>query len=151
MGGSMSQLIITSPAFQPNQRIPAKYSGEGEDINPPLNIEGIPEGTKSLALILEDPDAPSGTFDHWVAWNISPSQNEITENTTLGVQGLNSGRQHGYTGPYPPPGKPHRYIFRVFALDMELGLGANSTKKDLEKAMKGHALAEGKLIGLFSR
>ena len=147
----MSQLTITSLAFQPNQRIPAKYSGEGEDISPPLSIEAIPKGTKSLALILEDPDAPSGTFDHWVVWNISPSQNTIAENTAPGIQGLNSGRQHGYTGPYPPPGKPHRYIFRVFALDIELDLGANSRKKDLEKAMKGHVLAEGKLIGLFSR
>ena len=147
----MEQLTITSPAFQPNERIPEKYTGEGDDINPPLSIEGIPEGTKSLALLFDDPDAVGGTFVHWVVWNIPPSTNKIAEHTAPGVEGLNSGREHGYTGPYPPPGKPHRYTFRVLALDMKLGLSANSAKKDLEKAMNGHVLAEGKLVGLFGR
>ena len=147
----MNQLIVTSSAFQPNQRIPVKYSGEGEDINPPLSIDGIPKGTKSLALIMDDPDAPSGTFDHWVVWNIPPFQNKIDENTVPGIQGLNSGQQLGYTGPYPPQGKPHRYVFQIYALDLELQLAPNSTKKDLKKAIDGHILAEGKLIGLFSR
>jgi Raf kinase inhibitor-like YbhB/YbcL family protein len=147
----MNKLIVTSSAFQPNQEIPVKYSGEGEDINPPLSITGIPKGTKSLALIMEDPDAPSGTFDHWLVWNISPSQNKIDENTVPGTQGLNSGRQPGYTGPYPPPGKPHRYIFQIYALDLELDLAPNSTKKEFKKAIDGHILAEGKLIGLFTR
>ena len=147
----MNQLIVTSSAFQSNQRIPVKYTGEGEDINPPLSIDGIPKGTKSLALIMDDPDAPSGTFDHWVVWNIPPSQNKIDENTVPGIQGLNSGQQPGYTGPYPPRGKPHRYVFQIYALDLELKLAPNSTKKDLKKAIDGHILAEGKLIGLFSR
>ncbi len=147
----MSHLIITSPVFQFNQRIPTKYTGDGEDVNPPLSIDGIPQDTKSLALIVDDPDSPTGTFDHWVVWNISPSQNRIAENTVPGIQGLNSCNQLGYTGPYPPPGKPHRYIFRVFALDTKLCLGDSSTKKDLERAMKGHVLKEGKLVGLFSR
>jgi Raf kinase inhibitor-like YbhB/YbcL family protein len=84
-------------------------------------------------------------------WNIPPSQNKIAKHTIPGIQGLNSDQEHGYIGPCPPPGKPHRYIFRVFSLDIMLGLGANSNKKDLEKAMKGHVLAEGKLIGLFGR
>jgi Raf kinase inhibitor-like YbhB/YbcL family protein len=145
----MKELTVTSPAFQPNQTIPEKYSCNSQNINPPINIEGIPQGTRSLALILDDPDAPSGTFDHWIAWNISPSQTKIAEHTAPGVEGLNGLGEHGYTGPCPPPGKPHRYTFRVYAVDTELGLGANSHKKDLESALKGHILAEGKLIGLY--
>jgi Raf kinase inhibitor-like YbhB/YbcL family protein len=114
-------------------------------------VDGIPEETKSLALILEDPDAPAGTFDHWVVWNISPSSNIIGEHTSQGVEGINTAQVHGYHGPCPPPGKPHRYIFKVYALDMELGLGAASYKRDLEGAMKGHILAKGELIGLYKR
>ncbi len=147
----MKQLKVTSPAFEDNQFIPEKYTCTGEGINPPLSIEGIPEGTKSLTLILDDPDAPAGTFDHWVVWNISPAQNKIAEHTAPGMEGLNSDKEQGYTPPCPPPGKPHRYIFRVYALDIMLTLGAESTKKDLEKAVKGHVLAEGKLMGLFAR
>lgn len=147
----MRELTVTSPAFQPNQHIPNKYSCDYEDINPPINIEGIPEGTKSLALIIDDPDAPSGIFDHWIIWNISPSQNNIAEHTAPGTEGLNSMGEHGYTGPCPPPGKPHHYNFKVYAVDAQLGIGTNSDKKALEKALKGHVLAEGKLIGLFSR
>jgi Raf kinase inhibitor-like YbhB/YbcL family protein len=145
----LKELTITSPAFQNNQSIPEKYSCEGP--NPPLSIEDIPEDTKSLALILDDPDAPGRTFDHWIVWNIAPSHNKIAEHTTPGIEGFNSDREHAYIGPCPPPGKPHHYVFKVFALDIMLGLGANSSKKDLENAMKGHVLAEGKLIGLFSR
>jgi Raf kinase inhibitor-like YbhB/YbcL family protein len=145
----MKQLTITSPAFQANQSIPPKYTCEG--FNPPISIEGIPEGTKSLALILDDPDAPSGTFDHWIVWNIPPSQKSIAENTTPGTEGLNSDREHSYIGPCPPPGKPHRYTFKVYALDTMLNLAANSSKTDLATAMKSHVLAEGRLIGLFSR
>jgi len=147
----MKQLNVTSPAFEDNQSIPEKYTCTGEGINPPLSIEGIPEGTKSLTLILDDPDAPAGTFDHWVIWNISPAQTKIAEHTAPGIEGLNSDKEQGYTPPCPPPGKPHRYIFRVYALDIMLTLGAESTKKDLEKAVKGHILAEGKLMGLFAR
>lgn len=147
----MKQLTVTSTAFEPNGNIPQKYSCDYEDINPPLSIEGVPEDTKSLALIIDDPDASSGTFDHWVVWNISPSQNKIAEHTAPGTEGLNGMGEHGYTGPCPPPGKPHHYNFKAYALDMMLGLDAASKKKDLEKAMKGHVLAEGKLIGLFGR
>lgn len=147
----MKELTITSPAFQNNQSIPQKYSCDYQNINPPLTIEGIPQGTKSLALIIDDPDAPSGTFDHWVIWNIPPSQNKIAEHTTPGIEGVNGMGERGYTGPCPPPGKPHHYNFRVYALDTQLGLADDSKKKDLEQAMRGHVLAEGKLIGLFSR
>jgi Raf kinase inhibitor-like YbhB/YbcL family protein len=146
----MKELTIKSPAFEANRQIPKKYTCQGQDINPPLTIEGIPEGAKSLALTLDDPDAPSGTFDHWVVWNIPPSTNRIAEQSVPGTEGFNSMREHGYTGPCPPSGT-HRYFFKVYALDMELGLGANSSKKDLEKAIQGHVLAKGELIGLVSK
>jgi Raf kinase inhibitor-like YbhB/YbcL family protein len=145
----MKELTITSPAFQNNQTIPEKYTCQG--INPPLTIEGIPEGTKSLALILDDPDAPGGTFDHWIVWNIPPSMSKIAENTVPGVEGINSDQQYSYIGPSPPPGKPHHYNFKVYAIDTQLGLSANSNKKELENALKSHVLSQGLLIGLFSR
>ncbi len=147
----MKELSITSTAFEPNKPIPEKYTCEGENTNPPLEIIGIPEGTKSLSLIMDDPDAGGGTFDHWIVWNISPSTNKIAEHSVPGKEGLNSADEYGYHGPCPPPGKPHRYTFKVYALDMELGLGANTTKSDLEKAMQGHILAKGQMIGLYHR
>jgi Raf kinase inhibitor-like YbhB/YbcL family protein len=147
----MKQLTITSPVFKANQSIPKKYTCNGEDTNPPLSIEGVPPDAKSLALILEDPDAPSGTFDHWVVWNIPPSTSRITEGMPPGREGVNSGGEPGYSGPCPPSGKPHRYIFRVLALDTMLELDADSAKRDLEKATQGHILAEGSLTGIFSR
>ena len=145
----MKELQVRSPAFQPNQPIPKKYSCKGNDINPPLSIEGVPKEAKTLALIIDDPDAPSGTFDHWVVWNIPPSTKSIEENTVPGTEGLNGTRKKGYTGPCPPSGT-HRYFFKVYAVDIELKLGSNSRKSDTEKAMQGHILAKGELIGLFS-
>jgi len=145
----MKELQVRSPAFQPNQPIPKKYSCKGNGINPPLSIEGAPKKAKTLALIMDDPDAPSGTFDHWVVWNIPTSTKSIEENTVPGTEGLNGMRKKGYTGPCPPSGI-HRYFFKVYALDTELKLGSNSRKSDAEKAMQGHILAKGELIGLFS-
>jgi len=142
-------LVITSPAFENNKLIPKKYTCDGEDVNPPLSIEGVPEETKSLVLIVDDPDAPMGTWDHWIVWDIPPT-NKIGENTVPGVEGLNNFRKHSYGGPCPPSGT-HRYFFKVYALDTKLSLNSNSRKKDVEKAMNGHILAEGKLIGLYSR
>jgi Raf kinase inhibitor-like YbhB/YbcL family protein len=147
----MTELKVSSSAFKANQHIPEKYSCDGQDINPPLTIEGIPQGAKSLALIFDDPDAPRGAFDHWIIWNIPASYKTISEDSAPGVQGLNGMGGIGYSGPCPPPGKPHHYTFNVYALDVELALKDKSSKRDLEKAMKGHVLAEGKLIGLFSR
>jgi len=135
--------------FESNQLIPAKYTCDGDNVNPPLTIEGVPEGTKSLVLIVDDPDATTGTFDHWVVWNISPAS-KIEENTVPGVEGLSSYRKHGYGGPCPPYGT-HRYFFKVYALDTKLDLSANSTKKDVEKAVESHVLAEGELVGLYRR
>jgi Raf kinase inhibitor-like YbhB/YbcL family protein len=147
----MKELTVSSPVFAANQKIPEKYSCDNQDINPPLTIEGVPGGTKSLALILNDPDAARGSFDHWIMWNIPPSQKAIEEDTALGTKGLNGKGGIGYTGPCPPQGKPHHYIFMVYALDTELALAEKASRKDLEKAMKGHVLAEGKLVGLFGR
>jgi Raf kinase inhibitor-like YbhB/YbcL family protein len=146
----MSQLTIKSSAFEHNKPMPKKYTCVGEDINPPLTIEGTPPKTKSLVLLMDDPDAVNGIFDHWVVWNIPPSTTNIAENTVPGTEGLNSGREHGYYSPCPPSGT-HRYFFKVYALDTELELSANSKKKDVEKAMQGHILAKGELIGLFHR
>jgi Raf kinase inhibitor-like YbhB/YbcL family protein len=145
----MSNLIVKSPAFENNKQIPSKYSCDGEEISPPITVEGIPPETMTLALVLEDPDA-RGTFDHWIVWNIAPP-GKIAENTVPGIQGLNSAGQQAYVGMCPPSGT-HRYFFKVYALDSKLDLKATSTKKkDLEKAMQGHILAKGELIGLYAR
>lgn len=145
----MKELKITSPAFANKGLIPAKYTCDGEDVNPPLSIEGISEGTQSLALIVDDPDAPMGTWDHWTLWNILPLE-KIEENNAPGVEGLNDFNKHSYGGPCPPSGT-HRYFFKVYALDTKLNLKPNSRKKDLEKAMKEHILARGEIIGLYKR
>ncbi len=146
----MVELSVKSPIFENNKAIPRKYSCDGNDVNPPITIEGSPTETKSLALIVDDPDAPMGTFDHWVVWNIPASTTKIGENSVPGTEGLNSARQVGYTGPCPPSGT-HRYFFKVYALDTELKLDVNSKKKDVEKAMEGHVLAKGELMGTYRR
>jgi Raf kinase inhibitor-like YbhB/YbcL family protein len=145
----MKELKIKSPAFEHNGLIPRKYTCDGEDVNPSLVIEDIPGGAQSLALIVDDPDASMGTWNHWVVWNIPPMK-EIKENTVPGIEGMNDFRKHSYGGPCPPGGT-HRYFFKVYALDTKLNLGANSRKKDLEKAMQGHILAMGELMGRYSR
>ena len=145
----MKDLAVTSPAFENNKSIPSRYTCDGDDVNPPLTIEGIPEETKSLVLIVDDPDAPMGTWDHWIVWNIPPTS-KIEENSVPGVEGLNDFGKHSYGGPCPPSGT-HRYFFKICALDTKLNLDSNSRKKDVEKAMKGHILASGELVGLYSR
>lgn len=140
---------ISSPVFEDNGSIPEKYTCEGEDVNPPLEIFDIPEDTKSLVLIMDDPDAPIGTFIHWVVWNIEP-QNEIKENTVPGEQGMNNFGKTDYGGPCPPS-EEHRYYFKVYALDTKLDLPDSTTKQDLLDAMKPHILDKAKLMGRFSR
>lgn len=149
---TMGALQITSSAFQNNGMIPRQYTCDGKDINPPLMIANCPQETKSLALICDDPDAPMGIWVHWVIWNIDPGVKEIKEDTvpTGAIVGINDFRQHRYGGPCPPSGT-HRYFFKLYALDTLLSISPNSTKADLEKAMKGHILAEGQLIGLYKR
>jgi len=142
---------ITSPSFNNNQNIPEKFTCKGQNINPQLNIEQIPKQTKSLALIMYDPDAPKGTWTHWIMWNI-PIITEIKEDSVPqnSVQGLNSAKQNNYMGPCPPSGT-HRYFFKVYALDTTLNISQNSTKANLEQAMQNHILEKTELIGLFSK
>jgi Raf kinase inhibitor-like YbhB/YbcL family protein len=147
---AMADLVVKSPAFENNKLIPSKYSCDGSEVNPPITIEGIPKETKTLALIIEDPDALQGIFDHWIVWNIAPS-GKIEENSVPGTEGLNSADQQSYVGMCPPRGT-HRYFFKVYALDTKLELKPNATKKkDLEKAIQGHTLAKGELVGLYRR
>ena len=148
----MAALQVTSPAFQNNGHIPKQYTCDGKDISPPLVIENVPAETKSIALIVDDPDAPVGTWVHWVLWNIDPNTKEVAEAAVPqgAVEGMNDFRKHAYGGPSPPSGT-HRYFFKVYALDTMLDISPNSTKTDLEKAMKGHILAEGQIIGLYKR
>lgn len=142
-------LNITSPAFEANDNIPSQYTCDGKDVNPPLLIENIPPDARCLAVIVDDPDAPSGTWVHWVMWNI-PVTGEIKENSAPGVQGMNDFSKHRYNGPCPPGGT-HRYFYKVYALDGELNLPASSDKGDLEKAMESQVVAYGELMGRYSR
>jgi Raf kinase inhibitor-like YbhB/YbcL family protein len=141
-------LTVSSTAFGHNEMIPAKYTCSGTDINPALSIANVPAGTKTLALIVDDPDAPNGTFVHWVSWNIPVG--DIQENSVPGLQGKNTSGQAKYMGPCPPSGT-HRYFFKVYAIDTRLDLQAGANKEALLKAMKGHILASGELIGLFKK
>lgn len=154
-GGIPMTIEITSSAFKDGAPIPKKYSGS---ISPPLRWTGVPDGTKSLALICDDPDAPMGTWVHWVLYALPPDLNELPEGVPA-VETLEGGGDHGtndfkglgYGGPSPPPGKPHRYYFKLYALDIELDLGPGARKKDVVKAMKGHILAQGELMGTYQR
>ena len=146
---SPKTLIIKSPAFTENDFIPSKYSCDGLNVNPALTIKNIPKDAKSLALIMDDPDAPNGTFDHWVIWNI-PVKEKIQENSTPGTQGKNGRQENKYTGPCPPNGT-HHYHFRIYALDTKLDLPTSTDKKGLLIAMENHIVATGELIGLYKR
>jgi Raf kinase inhibitor-like YbhB/YbcL family protein len=145
----IEQLIISSTAFKPEGVIPNKYACDGLEVSPPLKIDNIPFGTATLAIIVEDPDAPNGTFDHWVVWNI-PSTNSLEEGTKQGVHGKNSAGMNDYHGPCPPSGY-HRYYFNVFALDCSLDLPDSTDKQALQAAMDGHVLASGFLMGRYQR
>jgi Raf kinase inhibitor-like YbhB/YbcL family protein len=140
---------ITSPEFKSNELIPSKFTCEGQDINPALVIEDIPAEAGSLALIVDDPDAPMGTWVHWVVYDM-PVISRIDENTVPGKQGINDFRKKDYGGPCPPSGT-HRYFFKIYALDGELGLEEGINKKTLEKAMQGHILDKAELIGLYKK
>ena len=142
-------LTITSPAFQSGSSIPAKYTCEGKNISPPLIIKGLPNEVKSLALIVDDPDAPAGTWLHWLVWNI-PATGRIGEHEVPGVEGINDFGKHSYGGPCPPSGT-HRYFFRVFGLDDLLELKQGSSRPELEQKMRGHIIAYGELIGVYQR
>ena len=140
---------ITSPDFENNNFIPRKFTCDGENVNPGLVIEGIPEKAESLALIVDDPDASSGTWVHWVVYDI-PVSGRIEENSVPGTQGADSSGDKAYGGPCPPSGT-HRYFFKVYALDTTLNLKEGVKKPDLEKAMQGHILEKSELMGLYKR
>lgn len=149
---------LTSSAFEDGGFIPAQYTCEGRDISPPLGWTGVPDSAKSLAMICDDPDAPVGTWVHWVLYDLPPKLSELPEAIPTGEvtpagakQGINDFRRSGYGGPCPPPGKPHRYFFKLYALDIDPGLPAGATKADLLQAVEGHILAEGQLVGLYKR
>lgn len=145
---------IKSSAFKNNENIPSKYTCDGEDINPLLEILGVPEEAKSLVLIVDDPDAPGGIWNHWTLWNIDPRTQYIYEDSVPGnaLEGKTSFGRVGWGGPCPPKGdKPHRYIFTVYALDTELDLPKGAEKEELEEAMKGHIIDKASIIGLYGR
>jgi Raf kinase inhibitor-like YbhB/YbcL family protein len=143
---------LTSPAFQNNENIPPKFTCDGENASPPLEISEVPAEAKSLVLIVDDPDAPSGDFVHWTVWNISPeikliAENSFPENT---FEGTTDFGKPGYGGPCPPSGT-HRYFFKLYALDTLLSLDSSAKSEDVEKAMEGHILDQATLIGLYQR
>ena len=149
---------ITSTAFGDGAPIPARYTGDGQDVSPPLKFSNVPEGTRSLALIADDPDAPVGTWVHWVLYNLPSSVAELAEEVpktkTIAAgasQGLNDFHRLGYGGPSPPPGKPHRYFFRLYALDKTLELKPGATRKELDRAMAGHILQQAQWMGTYQR
>ena len=151
-------LQLSSTAFVEGQPISEKHTCQGLDVSPPLKWSGAPPATKSFALIADDPDAPVGTWVHWVLFDLPPATTELAEDTPKSQhlpgnakQGLNDFRRLGYGGPCPPPGKPHRYFFKLYALDTLLDLKPGISKKDLLKAMEGHVIAEGQLMGTYQR
>jgi Raf kinase inhibitor-like YbhB/YbcL family protein len=150
--------ILESKAFKQGEDIPRRYTCEGDDLSPALLWSEPPVGTKSLALIADDPDAPVGTWVHWVFYDLESHVRELPEGVAkaeevqgVGKQGLNDFRKVGYGGPCPPPGKPHRYFFKLYALDTKLPLRPRASKQDVEKAMKGHILAQAELMGRYKR
>ena len=149
---------LKSNAFKPSGAIPSKYTCDGADVSPDLTWDGAPEGTKSFALICEDPDAPSGTFTHWVLYSLPSNATQLPENlpkqsevnSPKSKQGINGFGKAGYGGPCPPGGT-HRYFFKLYALDSEVQLPSKVGKKELEAAMKGHVLAQAELVGTYQR
>ncbi|MDX5480899.1 MAG: YbhB/YbcL family Raf kinase inhibitor-like protein [Hymenobacteraceae bacterium] len=144
-------LQVTSFAFDQNAPIPVTYTCDGDNINPPLRIENIPDTTACMALIMEDPDAPGGTFTHWMVWDMPPRANIEENSKPDGVTGTNDFDKHGYQGPCPPSGEEHRYFFKVYALDSELNLDENSTKEAVEVLLKDKTIGYGELMGTYRR
>ena len=147
-----AKMKITSSAFQQGGTIPEKFSKNGQNVNPELRIEGVPAEAKSLALIVDDPDAPVGLFTHWLVWNIDPKTAEIAENSVPkgAIQGTNDFPGNGYDGPQPPSGT-HRYYFKIFALDRMLDLKSGAKRREEDAAMRGHVIAQGELMGRYSK
>jgi Raf kinase inhibitor-like YbhB/YbcL family protein len=157
-GGASVAFTVKSSAFEAGAGIPKKFTCEGPDASPILEWSGTPPKTASFALIMDDPDAPAGTWVHWVLWNLPAGAHSLPEALAKGEQlddgsrqGRNDFRKIGYNGPCPPPGKTHRYFFRLYALDVKLDLAPGATRQELDAAMKGHILGEAKYMGTFRR
>lgn len=153
-----SEMKITSTAFEEGETIPRKYTCAGEDVSPALTWSESPKGTKSFVLICDDPDAPVGTWVHWVLYGISPNVTTLDENVPPDGEVLDGARQGrndfgnlGYGGPCPPPGRAHRYYFKLYALDIKPELAVGATKAEVLKAIEGHVLSEAQLMGRFAR
>jgi hypothetical protein len=148
----MSEFALESSAFQTSEPIPSRHTCEGEDLSPPLRWTNIPDKTRSLALIVDDPDAPDDVFTHWVAWGLDPGAGGLGEGEAAPSEGRNDFGTPGYRGPCPPPGHGrHRYLFRLYALDTELELGSGTAKAELEQALEGHVLTTADLVGIYER
>ena len=152
------QINLSSTAFQEGETIPKQYTGDGKDVSPPLTWADPPDGTKSFVLICDDPDAPRGTWTHWVLYNLPADQRKLDEGAPAdeslpngAKQGKNDFGKLGYGGPAPPRGKPHRYFFRLYALDTTLDLPAGATRDKVVAAAKGHVLVDGQLMGHYGR
>jgi hypothetical protein len=151
-----AKIQVTSTAFEDSQPIPDKYSGQGDNVSPPLQWSDVPQQTKSLALVCQDPDSPSGTFTHWLVYNLPPTTTSLDENIPKGqsmvygfLQGKNDFGNVGYSGPAPPAGKVHHYVFKVYALDIILLVPAGGDRSDVIGAINGHVIGEGDLTGTF--
>lgn len=142
---------LTSPAFLEGGTIPAEHTCDGADVAPRLAWSGAPTGAKTFALIMDDPDAPAGTWVHWVLFNLPGTAAALPADGAKGLHGRNDSKRPGYAGPCPPPGKPHRYFFKLYALDGPLALKAGVSKADVERAMQGHVLGTAQLMGVYGR
>ena len=148
----VADFVLQSSAFDHDGPIARRHSCEGEDLSPPLSWSGLPEGTRSLALLVDDPDAPVGTFTHWLAWGLDPGAEGLGEDEAAPVEGRNDFGTSGYRGPCPPPGHGrHRYSFRLYALDSDIDLSPGAEQGELQRALEGHTLAIAELIGTYER
>lgn len=157
-GGKAMAFSIQSPAFTAGGTIPTRYTCDGANLSPALNWKDAPAGTQSLALVADDSDAPVGTWTHWILWNLPPQATLLPEGVPLSEalpngtrQGRNDFQRLGYGGPCPPPGRPHRYFFKLFALDARLDLKPGATRRQLDAAMQGHVLAQAQWMGTYGR
>ena len=148
----MPAFALSSTAFAHGDAIPRRHTCEGEDLSPPLAWSGTPEGTRSLALVMDDPDAPGRTFLHWLAWGLDPASGGLEEGEAAPVEGTNDFGSTGYRGPCPPPGHgPHRYFFRLHALDASVDVPASADRDELESALQDHLLGSAELMGTYER
>ena len=144
-------ITVSSTAFTDGASIPRRYTCDGENVSPPLRLAGVPSSARELALLVEDPDAPGGTFVHWVAWGFDPSSPTLPQGATPPGTGTNGFGRRGYGGPCPPRGAPHRYVFTVYALAKRLDLPAGASADQLRRAVADAVIAEGRLIGRYGR